>query len=305
MHQSFYKISPLAKHALPWLLLLLTSMAAQSQNILVGLKGGVNQTQTVVVASHSVVNHLGNVFSEEAGTKIYQPLMENPRSWHAGVSVNLEANQFLGLSFEPAFASWQFAWQTSHTWRSLELVEQQVNLQYRHTNALHFIELPLAARFSLPLGPVIPYVQGGGFFNIMLAGNRNIETTRVEQVNGTARSFSDGGVNYGADDFFNKNFYGVFGGAGLAFDMGYVRMALDVSYRHGLSKVTNGGNRYADAKVADLAFDVMDDLQLRNVQVSLVCHFPVNFGGAPTNGKNRRKTKYVLPYDMRRDKRKP
>ena len=67
------------------------------------------------------------------------------------------------------------------------------------------------------------------------------------------------------------------GGAGVNYNLGNnVRLNLDVMYRYGMSNIVSTKNRYDSDRLSGVG-DVMDDLTLDNLSISLGCLFPLRF----------------------------
>jgi hypothetical protein len=66
------------------------------------------------------------------------------------------------------------------------------------------------------------------------------------------------------------------GGAGGSYQMGNVRLTLDVTYMQGMANITNVKNRFSNDHLAGIG-DAQDDIKLNNVVISAGVLFPMRF----------------------------
>ena len=278
----------------------LAGTSLKAQRFLIGVKGGVNFTQTTVTNSHSAFQYTTPPV-EDLSEKNYKGVFENLAGTHFGLAASFDFNNILGLSFEPAYAQYKFGYNNSYTWESSELLEQTITMDYEHQHRVSYVELPLFIRFSAGAGKIAPYVQGGAFINLVHNASKSAKATITDQAGGSVEALTGDDNDVAIDHLMNNFYYGLAGSAGISFNLPYVRASLDFSYRRGFNTITDANARYTDVRSSNISFDVLDDMQLNNMQFSLVLHFPVNFGmGATGNGKKN--TRYVVPYDLRRFK---
>jgi len=278
------------------LICLLPPSYLHAQNFLVGLKGGLNATQVQKNASNSHIAYISNVFGEDPGRMEYYEPLDFGTDWQVGLSMLFEYGRF-GLAFEPAWARYSFAGQAIHNWRSDDGLTQSLGLLYRNTYRNQYVELPLTFRMKLLPGRVSPHLFAGGYLNILANSTTQLETFELDQAVGSNAIWQLRDEQFGSDAQFEQFFYGLTGGVGVSVELAYVRIALDVAYRHSLSGATQLNDPYSDPRTTDLAFQPIDDLNLHHFQATLGCFFPVNF---TMGGGDQKRTRYVVPYDLRR-----
>ncbi len=280
--------------------LYVSAFQLHAQRFLIGVKGGANFTQTTVTNSFSAFQYTTPPI-EDLSEKSYMSVFKNTPGTHFGLSATFEFNSILGLSFEPAYAQYRFGYKNAYRWESTELLDQVITIDYEHQHRVSYVELPLFIRFSAGSGRIAPYVQGGGFINLVHNASKSAAATITDQAGGSTEALTGDNNDVAIDHLMNRYYYGLAGSAGIAFNLPYMRVALDFSYRRGFNTITDTNARFTDVRSSNISFDVMDDMQLNNMQFSLVLHFPVNFGmGATGNGKKNKR--YVVPYDLRRFK---
>jgi hypothetical protein len=111
----------------------------------------------------------------------------------------------------------------------------------------------------------------------LLDAGKEVTMKGVDNAAGGENEFRDESINIGAKDLFAKTHWGLLGGLGLNYNLGNnVRLNLDVMYRYGMSNIVSTKNRYGSDRLSGVG-DVMDDLSLDNLAVSVGCLFPLRF----------------------------
>ena len=275
-------------------------LPGKAQRMLIGIKGGANFTQPSVSNQFSAFQY-AQTPEEDLTEKSYASVFNNTPGTQFGIVASFEFNSVLGLSFEPSYAQYRFGYENQYKWESSEVLEEMLEIAYDHQHKINYVELPLFVKFSAGSGKIAPYVQAGGFINIMHNAFKSTSSELLDEAGGSMEELTGDNNDVGIDHLLNKYYYGLAGSAGVAFNLAYVRIGLDFSYRKGFSNITDENARYTDVRSSNISFDVLDDIQLNNMQFSLVLHFPVNFGMGAT-GQGKKNTRYVVPYDMRRFK---
>ncbi|UZR92483.1 outer membrane beta-barrel protein [Chondrinema litorale] len=278
----------------------LSFLPVKAQRMLIGFKGGANFTQASVTEHFSAFQYT-QVPEEDQTQKEYSSIFKNTAGTQFGIDASFEFNNVFGLSFEPSYAQYRFGYKNQYKWESSEVLEETFEVAYDHQHKINYVELPLFLKFSAGSGKIAPYVQAGGFINIMHNASKSTSAEIIDEASGGMEELTGDNNDVGIDNLLNKYYYGLAGSAGIAFNLPYVRIGLDVSYRKGFSNITDENARYTDVRSSNISFDVLDDIQLNNMQFSLVLHFPVNFSMGAT-GQGKKNTRYVVPYDMRRFK---
>jgi hypothetical protein len=193
----------------------------------------------------------------------------------AGITVSFYHRGF-SFIFEPAFKTQQFGYGTTYQWVSEQTPENSLEINYAHGVNLQYIQVPVFLRYDFLQGKFRPFVQVGGFYNRLINAKKTVSTSGTDTASGTAGSFQDQEVTFGATELFNKQNYGIAAGGGVSYDIWNVRFILAVNYMYGMNNITNAENRYNGNPLVDTG-DVMDDIHLRSIDVSLNCVFPLRF----------------------------
>lgn len=235
-----------------------------------GFQGGVNFTQAKVIESFSSFAPVNYESSEIE--KSYQGMLPGGQ---AGITVSFYHRGF-SFVFEPSFKTQQFGYGNTYQWISEQNPDNSLELNYDHSVNMQYVQVPVYLRYDIIQGTLRPFVQFGGFYNRLINARKTIHTTGTDNASGSAGSFQDQEVTFGATDLFNKQNYGIAGGGGLSYDVWNVRFVLAVNYLYSMANVTNAENRYSGNPIADTG-DVMDDLNLHSLDISINCVFPLRF----------------------------
>lgn len=241
-----------------------------------GFKGGINFSKATVDQSYAVL-----VSANETAEKKYDDYAGVGA--HATVEVTFTFRQ-LSVSFQPTYRNSKFTYSTAHEW--VDQGEPQLILNYKHEQKVDWAELPLLVKYDLTRTKLRPYVQLGAYYAFLINANKSVQTSGVDYASGGVNPFTDPDIIVGAQDLFAKKHWGLMFGAGATYQLGNVRVNLDVTYRKGMSLINSTENRYGNDRLTGTG-DVMDDIKLNNVGLSLGCLFPMRFlsSGFQSTGK--------------------
>jgi hypothetical protein len=149
-------------------------------------------------------------------------------------------------------------------------------MDYKQQQRLDYIDFPLLMKYERGIRRIRPYIQGGFFASHLINANKTIEVTKTDHASGTPNTVHDEPIIVGARDLFAKNYWGLLGGAGVNYNLGNVRLNLDVQYKFGMSNISSARNRYSNDRLSGVG-DSLDDLSLNNLAISVGCLFPLRF----------------------------
>lgn len=120
---------------------------------------------------------------------------------------------------------------------------------YDYRRTFYYVDVPLTAHFSIPVGSIRIYGEAGPYMSIALGGN----IREKETYNGAVSDETDKIIFRMGEDEYNMNRLdaGLLAGTGVEFG----RVRLGLSYAHGLTNIT--------------ASDVFDSLRHRVFSISL------------------------------------
>jgi outer membrane protein W len=120
-------------------------------------------------------------------------------------------------------------------------------------------------------------VQIGVYTAMLINASKDVSVKGIDNAAGGVNEFTNESIIIGAKDLFAKNHWGLMGGAGVNYNLGNnVRLNVDIMYRYGMSNIVSTKNRYDSDRLSGVG-DVLDDLTLDNLAISIGCLFPLRF----------------------------
>ena len=273
-----------------WCLVCMASvaMAQESPQFQLGIKGGVNLSDVEVTGSYSVVTPL-DLSSSLTNGKVYDKAYSNVGN-HIGLTGSVALSPNVSLGFEPGYATYKFGYETSYEWSQFEDLQSYVNVSNDIDHVVSYLDLPVTLKYHLKTGLLKPFVQLGGYYGFRTNADKNVTTTVEDGAAGGLEELSSTSQRIGVDHLFIRSSAGVLGGAGISLDignspsgmsggsdLGTVSFVLGVNYRYGLHNIVDVKTRFNDGYLTSGAYDVTDDLKLRNIEIYLGCKFTLKY----------------------------
>jgi hypothetical protein len=237
----------------------------------IGLKGGVNASTVNVDKSYSVI--VPSNYSSDLTRKEYS-------SWKPfGTQIGLEATYFFrgfSASIQPTYTTIRFSYENRYSWTDPENEANKLELKYEQDQKSSYIYFPLLFKYEINLHGITPYIQAGAYTSFLLDATKSVTISGVDHASGGTNQFEYEPVAVGASDLFASSHYGFIGGAGLYYNVGNIRLNLDIQYRIGRSLLNSTENRYDNDRLAGIG-DAMDDITVNSIAVSLGTLFPLRF----------------------------
>lgn len=234
-----------------------------------GVRVGTTLTNATVIERY-------NLFSSTLGAD--QQFDKEYRSFidpgvHAGAVIVFNFGDF-GVAFQPTYNNMNLVYENTYFWQgagSNSLLQEN-----RHRVVLNYLELPLSFRYKYSLGSFTPFVQVGAFYGTLIKADKYIEIESFDAASGAGNAIDNTTPIIGAKPLFINSNWGVWGGLGVSYDAGNVRLGLEANYRYGINNVTNRRTRYTDNRMIGIG-DALDDISLQNIEISFTCLFPMKF----------------------------
>lgn len=235
-----------------------------------GFKAGVNLSNPVPLARYAVVTPTN--YSSTATDKQYDHFNK------AGMQATLEvtfAFKGIAVSVQPTYRSSLFTYANDMNWVNSENPDEHLTLHFDQEQQIDYADLPLLAKYEILGFKLRPYVQVGIFYSILVNATKSVTVSGTDYASGGTNNFVSEPLIVGAKDLFT-NSWGLLGGAGVNYNLGNVRLVLDVSYRHGMSNIADIDNRYSNDRLSGIG-EAQDDLKMHNLVFSAGCLFPLRF----------------------------
>ncbi len=238
------------------------------------VKGGTNFTAVMPTDDYSVFSYVSQPSGND-NQKQYKNFTKPGLQF--GFIISFEFYRSLSANFAPSYMYMGYEYDNNYRWYSQENASKNVSLNYNFETKLQYIDLPVYFKYELLKGKLKPYIQVGGFYDYLVDAIQNTKISNIDQASGAESEVNITGLSAGLNDHFIQSNLGIIGGAGLTYNLGNARFGLEVNYRYGLNNIVNVQNRFDDSQQVTGAFDVQDDLSLRNLEISLVCFIPLKF----------------------------
>jgi outer membrane protein W len=239
-----------------------------------GLKVGGNLASVPVEATYDIYSPIDGVEQSPKKYDSYKGI-----SGQIGLEVSFYFKSF-SISFQPTYQQSKFSYSKDYTWGAQPAEGEQpgdlLEMTYQHDHKVDHLLLPLLVKYELTGNKLRPYVEAGLYQGILLNADKSVTISGTDYASGGINEFEKEPIEVGATDLFAKYHWGLVGGAGVYYNLGNVRLNLDIQYRHALSTITSNENRYSNEMLVS-AGDVMDDLRLNTISFSIGCLFPMRF----------------------------
>lgn len=237
----------------------------------IGLKLGPNLTKASPDTRYSILTPTN--YAQVLIDKNYDGFKKLGSQATLEITFNYKA---IGFSFQPTYRLSRFTYSNDFMWTNTENPAEMLQLQTAHEQKTDYADLPLIVKYDITSGNLRPYIQGGIFYSILINATKTIEITGTDFASGGTNELSSEPVTVGAKDLFHKGYWGLMAGTGLHYNLGNVRLDLDLSYRIGMSNVTNTENRFSNDRLSGIG-DALDDMKTDNIIISIGCLFPMRF----------------------------
>ncbi len=235
-----------------------------------GFKAGINLSEADPIKRYSVVSPTN--YSAGLTNKEYESYKQ------VGSQASLEITfYFKGFSFstQPAYILSRFGYSNQYTWDNPENSNEELVLNYSQEQKLDYADLPFIVKYDITRTRLRPYVQIGISYSILINATKSVTVSGIDYASGGTNEYRNEPVVVGAKELFT-NYWGIMGGGGVNYNLGNVRLVLDITYRKGMSNITNTKNRYTNDKLSGIG-DVQDDTKLNNIVFSAGCLFPMRY----------------------------
>lgn len=237
----------------------------------IGLKIGPNLTKATPDTRHSILTPTN--YAAVLNDKTYDGFKQLGSQATLEITFNYKG---IGFSFQPSYRLSRFTYTNQFMWDNSENPAESLVLHYSHEHKVDYADLPLIVKYDFTSNTLRPYIQAGIFYSVLVNANKVVDISGTDFASGGTNEFSSEPLIVGAKDLFYKGYWGIIAGTGLHYNLGNVRLVLDMSYRIGMSNITNTENRFSNDRLSGIG-DALDDMKTDNLVVSIGCLFPMRF----------------------------
>ena len=235
-----------------------------------GFRAGVNLTSPMVVSRYSVMTP--NNYNQSETEKVYQHYNS------IGQQATLEVTFYykgISISAQPTYRTSRFIYTNNYTWDNPEAAGLGLKLAFEQEQQLDQADLPLLVKYEFTENKLRPYLQAGVFYSILVNASKSVKVRGTDTASGGTTTFENEPLVVGAKDLFTNN-WGIVAGGGLNYNLGNVRLVLDITYHQGMSNIANVDNRFSNDRLSGIG-DAQDDLKMNSLLFSVGCLFPMRF----------------------------
>jgi len=208
--------------------------------------------------------------------KEYGSLIDNTGA-QFGISAAFTSKIGISLAVSPAYQINQYTYQSQFVWQDTENEANYLEFNHEHSQRLHYLSLPLLIRYTPLRKKFRPFVQIGLHYDRLLNAQKNVNTKGLDRASGSEVDFAFSTQSSDVSHLFIKSHFGLLAGGGFTYNLGTFILFFDGQYRYGMHTVTNAKNRFSGSRDIPGFGNVLDDVSLRNLQLSFGCYFPLKF----------------------------
>jgi hypothetical protein len=238
----------------------------------IGVKGGMNFTKIKVVNEYSVLKNTSSGSADNS--KEYDKALKNT-GLDLALMLSYNFTQEISLSFQPGFAHYAFDYKNKYQWEDSTGFGTELN--FVHHQKVNYLEFPLMIKYTKTFGRFTPYAQAGAFYGTLLNAKKIVDAKEFSINGGSNLEANVYQETFNLKDEIISSQLGLIGGAGIAVDVNYFRLALEFNYRYGFNNIVNVNNRYNDNRQTSGIYDVLDDMKIRNFGLCLNFSTPLDY----------------------------
>jgi len=252
-----------------------------------GIKSGIDFTTAQPTNRYSAFEYISPVSGSD---KKYQSLFKGKAPVIA-FTIDYAFTPSVAITIQPAFQNYSFGYSSRYSWSDTS--GHTVVLTNTNKQKMHYLELPLMVKYGYQMGKFRVHVQAGGFYGRLIYSKKTVASIQQYQDSTAVITLSNSTQSFDLAKLYIGSHLGLIAGGGISYDINYFRLSLECNYRYGLNNITNVKNRYSDQQLIAGAYDVPDDIKLRNLEITLQCSTPLDYlmhmPGFSGKGNNRRR----------------
>nr|WKN36361.1 porin family protein [Tunicatimonas sp. TK19036] len=239
----------------------------------IGVTSGISKLQPKVLESHSEVELWDY---NELETKEY-PSADQSFGYHLGVATHFSPTRFLQISLTPSYVQQDWSYRTQYRWENSENFNYSFEMEYQHQYTLHYLVLPLSAKYIFLPRRWKPFIQAGIQYQRTVDATKHLISSGTDYTSGAPVSLASETQSTTATSLFNKNQWAAKAGGGLYYHFTGFMVGIEVSHYYGLSNIVNDQERYSATRDFQGLGTVLDDIRLVGKEVSFQLVFPMKY----------------------------
>lgn len=239
----------------------------------VGISTGVNKFQPSVQQSYSEIDLWD---AEELEIKDYSSA-EQPMGYQLGLVTIFSPAKFLQLSLNPSYAQQRWGYRTRYAWDDAENQNYAYELDYQHQYTLHYLQLPLTAKYLFLPRRWKPFVQAGIQYQLRVDATKELQSSGIDYTSGSPIALETDTQSTTAVGLFNQSQWAAKAGGGIYYHFTGFMAGIEVNYYYGLGSIVNDQTRYSASRDFQGLGNVLDDIRLSGQEVTFQLVFPMKY----------------------------
>lgn len=239
----------------------------------VGITSGISKLQPKVLDHHTEIDGWA---SEDLESKAYAP-NDQPMGYQLGLVTHFSPIRFLQISINPSYARQRWGYRTQYSWENAEEPVYAFEMEYQHQYTLHYLQLPLTAKYVFLPRRWKPFVQVGIQYQRTMDATKTLISSGTDHTSGTAIALAQETQSIKATPLFNKHQLAAKAGGGIYYHFTGCMVGIEANYYYGLGNIVDDQQRYAATRDFQGLGNVLDDLRLVGQEVSFQLVFPMKY----------------------------
>lgn len=239
----------------------------------VGISSGINQLQPQVQESHSEIDYWG---AEVLETKDYSAA-EQPTGYQLGLLTIFSPTRFLQLAFNPSYAQQRWGYRTAYAWSDPESEHNSYEAEYNHQYALHYLQLPLTARYVFLPRRWKPFIQAGIQYQMRVDATKELVSSGTDFTSGAPISLQSEAQSTTATQVFNQHQWAAKAGGGFYYHFTGFMAGFELNYYYGLKSIVNEQTRFSATRNFQGLGNALDDIRLTGQEITFQLVFPMKY----------------------------
>jgi hypothetical protein len=249
-------------------LFLFTCLGAQSLKPYIGIHGGINLSQPIVIGTNQQIVTLLN--GDDPQKRKYTGLFKSS-GYQVGFSLYLKIKDKLSIGFLPEISKYTYGYQSQMIFYN-NLGDSVLNVENLSKSKIEYFNLPLILQYQLNIQKASPYIFIGASYGLLRSAQHTVKVNSVQE-NGV--EFNESSTdNYSSEYIRSK--INLLGGIGVIRDFKLFHLAIDLSYWIGMNNIINESNRYNTHSIGGTTYDIPDDIKLNHIVLNTSVIFPIN-----------------------------
>ncbi len=257
----------------------------------IGFKSGLNSSAVANDETYAVFSNTGSL-SQEGDIKKYENISKYGAQ--VGLIIAFEFVNNLSISLQPETVSYKFGYKNEYQWFDFEDTDNALTLNLDHDHTLRYFEVPLLLRYDFHISgesdnkkpknryeassfPIIPYAQFGIFYGKLLSASKSADISGTNVFSGATSELQSINQTIDMEPLLLSANWGLVGGIGLSHKISNARISLEANYKQSMVNITNTKERFGQNELVTDTYDVLDDIKLRNIELSFRFIMPLKF----------------------------